>query len=115
VPQLDQRLTGESFYLQGIYRIFPNWEAVLRYDLLFTDRKDRKGRNFSAETGRPAHSRFAKDLTFGLRWNVTPSFMLTTEYHRVNGTAWLSTLDNPDITGMKRNWNLFAVQASYRF
>lgn len=26
-----------------------------------------------ASTGRPAHSRFAKDITAGLRWNVTPS------------------------------------------
>jgi hypothetical protein len=115
VPQLEQRFTGESIYLQGIYRFFPNWEAVLRYDLLFTDRKDRNGKDFAAKTGRLAHSRFAKDLTVGLRWNVTPSFMLSTEYHRVNGTAWLSTLDNPDIAGMKKNWNLFAVQASYRF
>lgn len=115
LPQLEQRFTGESIYLQGIYRFFPNWEAVLRYDLLFTDRKDRDGKDFAAKTGRLAYSRFAKDLTVGLRWNITPSFMLSTEYHRVNGTAWLSTLDNPDIAGMKKDWNLFAVQASYRF
>ena len=43
----------------------------------------------------PAHNRFAKDITVGLRWNITPEFMLRAEYHRVNGTGWLSTLDNP--------------------
>jgi hypothetical protein len=115
VPRLEQSFTGESFYLQGIYRFFPNWEAVLRYDLLFINRKDRNGKKYAAAENEPAHSRFAKDLTFGLRWNITPSIMLSTEYHRVNGSAWLSTLDNSDIAGMKKNWNLFAVQASYRF
>jgi len=117
IPALEQNLTGESVYLQGIYRFTPAWEAVLRYDVLFTDRKDRNGKKFAASTGykAPAHSRYAKDLTIGLRWNITPSIMLSTEYHRVNGTAWLSPLDNPDISSTEKNWNLFAAQISYRF
>ncbi|MFO7580831.1 MAG: hypothetical protein R6W74_11595 [Nitrosomonas halophila] len=116
-PLIDQKLTGESIYVQGIYRFFPNWEAVLRYDLLFTDRKDRDGQKFHTQTNRqrPAHSRFAKDLTFGLRWNATPAIMLSAEYHRINGTAWLSPLDNTDPLATGKNWNLFAFQASYRF
>ena len=115
VPKFDQKFTGESIYLQGAYRFTPKWEAMLRYDLLFTDRTDRRGKEFAAITGGPAHSRFAKDLTVGVRWNVTPSIMLATEYHRVNGTAWLSNLDNPDITRAKQHWNLFSFQASFRF
>lgn len=113
----DQSITGESVYLQGTYRFTPAWEAVLRYDVLFTDRKDRNGKKFAASTGykAPAHSRYARDLTIGLRWNITPSIMLSTEYHRVNGTAWLSPLDNPDISSTEKNWNLFAAQISYRF
>lgn len=113
----QQSFTGESFYLQGVYRFYPNWEAVLRYDLLFTNRKDRSGKKFAASTGYlyPAHNQYAKDLTIGLRWNITPAIMLSTEYHRINGTAWLSPLDNPDMSHTGKNWNLFAVQASYRF
>ncbi len=42
----------------------------------------------------PAHSRFAKDITVGLRWNVTPSIMLRAEYHYINGTGWISPFDN---------------------
>lgn len=111
---------GESFYFQGTYRFYPKWEAVLRYDVLFTNRKDRKGKRAAAEAaaaGRntPAHSRFAKDLTVGLRWNVSPELMLRAEYHRINGTAWLSVLDNPVASNTKRHWNLFAIQASFRF
>ncbi len=115
-PIPDQSITGESFYLQGIYRFLPGWEAVLRYDLLFTNRKDRNGKKFAAARGYPAYSQYARDLTVGLRWNITPSIMLSTEYHRINGTAWLSPLDNPNITSStKKNWNLFAAQISYRF
>jgi len=106
---------GESYYFQGEYRFNSRWEAFLRYDVLFTNRSDRDGSKSAAATGRPAHSRFAKDLATGLRWNVTPSFMLRAEYHYVNGTAWLSTLDNPSSVNTSRYWHLFAVQASYRF
>lgn len=114
-PRVDQSFTGESFYFQGIYRFNSAWEAVLRYDVLFVDRKDRDGDEFQAATGRPDHSRFAKDLTVGLRWNITPSIMLRGEYHRVDGTGWLSTLDNPNPAFTDRHWNLFAAQVSYRF
>lgn len=106
---------GESYYLQGVYRFNSKWEALLRYDVLFTDRADRDGKEWAAKTGAVPHSRFAKDLTVGLTWNVTPEFMLRAEYHRVNGTAWLSTLDNPNQSETNRHWNLFAIQASFRF
>lgn len=100
--------TGESYYFQGVYRFNKKWEGVLRYDVLYTDKNDRSGKAFARSTGgqRPAHSRFAKDITVGLRFNVTPSFMLRAEYHRVNGTAWLSTLDNPDSSATSQHWNL---------
>lgn len=106
---------GESYYFQGVYRFTPKWEGVLRYDVLYTDRSDRSGSQFAALSGRPAYSRFAKDITVGLRWNITPAFMLRTEYHRVNGTGWLSTLDNPSVADTSQHWNLYAVQASFRF
>ena len=114
--RVDQSFTGESVYLQGIYRFSPAWEAVLRYDVLFMDRKDRDGSEFNKKNPRfPAHSRFSKDLTVGLRWNITPSIMLRGEYHRINGTGWLSSLDNPNPAITDQHWNLFAAQISYRF
>lgn len=110
-----KNVTGESFYLQGTYRFIPGWEAVVRYDLLFSNRKDRNGKKFTATTGGAAHSQYARDFTTGLRWNITPSIMLSTEYHRVSGTAWLTPLDNLDSAATRKNWNLFAAQVSYRF
>lgn len=102
---------GESFYFQGEYRFTPKWEGIVRYDVLFTDRSDRDGSRSAVP-----HSRFAKDIMVGLRWNVTSEFMLRAEYHHVNGTGWLSRLDNPASEGpLKQHWDLFAIQASYRF
>lgn len=105
--------TGESYYVQGIYRLRHNVEAMVRYDQLIWDRGDRDGKEFEAAGLGPSHSRFAKDWTFGLRWYITPSLLLSGEYHRVNGTGWLSRLENKE--GATQNWNLYAVMFSYSF
>ncbi len=113
-----QDFYGESYYFQGEYRFTPKWEAIVRYDALFTDRADRDGSKFAHNTGGivSGHSRFAKDIMVGLRWNVTPEFMLRAEYHYVNGTAWLSRLDNPVSEGpLSPHWDLYGIQASFRF
>lgn len=111
----DFGYTGDSFYVQAAYRFAHNWEAVVRYDSLYWDNEDRDGSKFAALTGLPAHRRFAKDLMAGLRWDVTPSFMLRAELHYVDGTGWLSALENPVWSATERYWTLFAVLGSYRF
>lgn len=111
----DTDFVGESYYVQATYRFTPRWEAVLRYDVLFGDVDDRDGREFAAQTGLPRHRRFAKDLTVGLRWNITPTIMLRGEFHHVDGTGWLPFVDNPNITETKRHWDLLAVLISFRF
>lgn len=107
--------TGESYYLQGTYRFSSDWEGIIRYDVLFANRDDREGEEFEARTGLPSHTRFAKDFTVGLRWDITPSFMFRAEYHNVNGTAWLPLEDNPSLQATERHWDLFALLLSYRF
>ncbi|MBY0475265.1 MAG: OprO/OprP family phosphate-selective porin [Nitrosomonas sp.] len=108
-------IVGESYYFQGEYRFTPKWEGIVRYDALFTDRSDRDGSEFAKLTGGISHTRFAKDITVGLRWNVTPAFMLRAEYHYVNGTAWLSRLDNPSPLATEQHWHLYGILGSYRF
>lgn len=111
----DTKTIGESYYLQGTYRLQPKLEALLRYDVVYTDRDDRQGKKFAATSGRPAFTRFAKDWTVGLRYDVTPSFMVRAEYHRVDGTNWLPGLDNPDLSTLEQRWNLFMLLGSFRF
>jgi hypothetical protein len=117
-PLKGLHFVGESYYFQGEYRFTPKLEGILRYDALFTDRSDRNGNQWAALSPMRQgleHTRFARDITVGIRWNVTPEFMLRAEYHHVNGTGWLSRLDNPNARDTVKNWDLFAIQASYRF
>jgi len=104
---------GESYYLQGIYRLAPQWQILLRYDVLIWNKDDPDGKTFEKKSGIPAYRRFAKDWTIGTRWDITPNFMLRAEYHNINGTGWISNLENQN--GSEQYWNLFAILASYRF
>ncbi|BBL71440.1 OprO/OprP family phosphate-selective porin [Methylogaea oryzae] len=110
---MDRRVDGESWYLQGTYRLAPQWQAVARYDVYYANRDDRGGNAVAAT--QPTYTQYAKDWTVGLRYDITPKLMLQTEYHRVNGTGWLPPLDNPDPRKTQNNWDIFAVLLSYRF
>jgi hypothetical protein len=115
-PAFDFDFVGESYYIQGIYRIDPRWEMVLRYDVFFANVDDRDGTKFEAATGRPSHLQFAKDWTVGVRYNITPSLMARAEYHNVyGGTVFLFPQDNPDESALNKKWDIFALLFSYRF
>jgi hypothetical protein len=107
--------TEEGYYIQGSYRFYQGWEALLRYDVLYIDKDDKNGKKYAALSGLPAYSRFAKDWTVGLSWEITPQFLLRTEYHWTNGTGWLPPLDNLNPSATSSNWGLFLIMGSYRF
>lgn len=111
IPPNDS--TAEGWYLQGTYRPLPNWELLLRYDVSYLDKDDRQGTGSTSIFGQP-HNVFAKDWTLGVRWDVTSNFMLRAEYHRVEGASWLSARENNLFT-TEKNWDMFAILASYRF
>lgn len=116
VPGFDFDIVGESYYIQGIYRIDPHWEMVVRYDVLYSDVDDRDGTKTEAATGLPSHLLFAKDWTVGVRYNITPSWMARAEYHNVyGGTLYLFPQDNPVLSALDKKWDIFALLLSYRF
>jgi hypothetical protein len=106
---------GQSYYVQGSYRLAPKWEALLRYDVMYADSEDRDGKAFAAATHRPGFTRFAKDWTAGIRFDLTPEFMLRAEYHRVDGTGYLPVQDNPNPSALVQRWDMFMLLASFRF
>jgi hypothetical protein len=105
--------TGQSFYFQGTYELTESIEGIVRYDELVWDLDDEKGKNFANLTGKPGHSRFAQDWTVGLRYKILPSLMLSGEYHYINGTGWLSELENKN--GTTQHWNMMIFMLSYSF
>ncbi|MEH6628921.1 MAG: hypothetical protein V7739_20975 [Motiliproteus sp.] len=107
--------TVEAFYLQADFRLKHRWTLFARYDEVIADRDDKDGGRYRLSTGLPAHQRFAKDWAIGVGHQYSPSLLLRGEFHHVDGTAWLPSLDNPNPSVLKRDWNLFLFQASYRF
>ena len=109
--------TGESWYIQFARRFADDWQWLVRYDSLTSNREDRKGASFEESTGGiiPGHSQFANDITFGLQWTPHPKIMLAGEYHHVDGTGWLPIRDNPNSSQTSRHWNMWLFQLSLRF
>lgn len=113
--QFTLDVTGNSYYIQGLYRFDPKWQVILRYDALYNNRKDQSGKRYQALTGRPAYTQFAKDWTVGVRYHFNPSFQVAAEYHTIDGVAWLPIQDNLDMRTAERRWRMFSLAASYRF
>ena len=114
-PALNFDTTGESWYVQYNRRFYDDWQWLIRYDSLTSNRSDPNGENYEASGLGPAHSQFADDLTFGLQWTPHPQVMLAGEYHHVDGTGWLPNQDNPDVETTSRRWNMWLFQLSLRF
>jgi hypothetical protein len=113
-PYGGGKFVSESWYVEGSYRILPSLQATVRYDSFFMDANDKNG-NGAAALGFPRHVAFAQDWVFGLRWDITPSWMVRADYSRVHGTAWLPQADNPDTQKDIQDWDLYALQLSFKF
>lgn len=124
----DNEHSTEGFYLQYGYRIHQDWEVILRHEEFYEDTTDKNGTTTAAKSQlaalsgvpapfapSPAHNSFQKDNTFGVRWHATPKFLLQAEYHDIDGTALLPSLDNPDRTQSIKKWGMFIITGSYRF
>ena len=117
IPFDERDGTVQGYYLQGSYLLRSDLELMLRYAEGFADKDDRDGRAASASIRglAPPHAFFQKDWTVGLRWDVTPSFMLRAEYQWSNGIGNLSLRENPNPRDTEEDWEMFSLLASYRF
>jgi hypothetical protein len=52
--------------------------------------EDHDGSATARLTGLPRHRFYAKDLTFGVRWEFLDDWLVAAEYHNIDGTGWLS-------------------------
>jgi hypothetical protein len=113
----DRDATAEGYYGQLTYRLRPKWQLLLRYEEGFADRDDRDGRRLEQQTFGliPASSTSSRIYTAGLRWDLSRQWMLRLEYQRHLGNFILSELENPDFQRFEKHWDLFAVQAAFRF
>jgi hypothetical protein len=114
IPQLGADLDVMGWYVQAAYQVNPDWEVFVRYDRSDVNREYPVPVSPAIANFSPDHNFFAKDFTLGVRWDLTSQFMLRAEYHRVEGTVWLSPREN-DMLNAEKDWDMFVLQASYRF
>lgn len=108
------KFVSESWYVEASYRILPELQGTVRYDNFSVDINDRGG-DGALRLKFPRSVAYAKDWVFGLRWDVTSSWMLRGEYHRVHGTAWLPQADNLEPSLNVQDWDLYGLQLSFKF
>ncbi|PCJ13963.1 MAG: hypothetical protein COB04_15840 [Gammaproteobacteria bacterium] len=108
---------GLSYYLQGTYRFAPQWDFVLRYDSLVSNRNDRSGKDLERQTGGifPAHAAFAQTWGASVGWYFKKNWLARFEIHDINGTGWISKTNNPASSPTQQRWQIIATQLSYRF
>lgn len=111
-PDMNQSVIGESWYLQYDRRLSENWRWLIRYDAMTNDWHDRSGRQYENDDRGAAHSRFARDLTFGLKWQPQSSLLFSAEYHNIDGTGWIPPSDNKG-EDLERYWDMLMFQASF--
>lgn len=105
---------SDGGYVQGDYRLNPQWSLMARYDLSFSNRNDRDGRKFAAATGGDRYGQFTRDATVGIKWLPDQHWGVWSEYHLVDGTSTLSQLDNAGRTP-DDHWSMFLLMGAYRF
>ncbi len=110
----DGKLNGSGYYVQAQYRINNEWSVYTRFDNLTSDDSDRFGDIFEQNTGLSGDTRYAKDFMIGARWDINQNWLISAEYHDVEGRGWLSLLETPANDG-SRYWDLFLMSVSTRF
>lgn len=113
----DRDATAEGYYAQATYNILPKWQLMARYEEGFANRDDRDGRLLEQSTFGlvPAKTAASRILSLGVRWDISRQWMLRAEYQRHIGNFILSEIENPDFLKYDKHWDLFAVQAAFRF
>jgi hypothetical protein len=113
----DRDLTGVGWYIQGDYDLRDDLSLMLRYESTVADKDDPNGAAASAATAGvlPPYAFYTDSWVTGLRWDVTPQFMLRLEYQYNTGTHILSGRENPNPADLSKRWQLFSILGSYRF
>ncbi|MEW8627915.1 MAG: hypothetical protein AB2551_19365 [Candidatus Thiodiazotropha sp.] len=107
--------TLDGYYLQGTYRLFDDLELFARYEESHYDKEDKRGEKTAQRLGLEAHNFYSRVSTLGLLWEVADGLIVRGEFSQVDGTIFLSNLENPPPNERSRNWNLFSLLVSYSF
>ncbi len=104
-----------GYYFQTTVRPTDYFDAYLRLDQVYYDKDDKQGKAYAASGRGAYHTAATRDVAIGMSYKPSFSWSFSMEYHIVDGTYWLPNLENPDVAGQQKHWNMFLAQVAYRF
>lgn len=97
--------TSIGWYVMGTVQV-PQVEGLsvsALYDVFYLDKEQMNENNVG---------RFRKDLGLGVRYDISPNWLIKAEYHAVEGAALNMDLVND---GEERDWSYFIVKTTFNF
>jgi hypothetical protein len=98
--------TSESFYVMASYRVAEWLQPGLYYSVLFSNIKDRRGRDA-----------YQHDVALTLRFDLTQFWILKAETHYMHGTAALDVALNEGTprTELEKDWGVLLLKTTAYF
>ncbi len=107
-----QSETSHAWYLSAAYRLSSLVELGAYYSESYPNKDDRDGDRFAARE-QARFRAWQKDFALTTRLDLSESWTLKLEGHRMNGVADLFAHHNPD--GFEEDWYLFATKMTFSF
>ena len=113
-PAREIKQNFQSYYGLVSYRFTDWFEAGGYYSVTYPDGNDKDGEQFVLQ-GLPDYLAWQKDLALSIRFDITDSWLVKLEYHFMDGAALCTALDNPQLSELEDDWELFAVKTTFSF
>ena len=107
-PNVKTNIDG--YYGQLRYFFNDKVTLIARYDVMEFDTDSGPAQNA------PNKLNDANDIMFGVSWRLDENWLIAIEHHMIEGGAWIPPLNKTTIDPQySKDWNLTAVQLSYKF
>ncbi|MBT8343058.1 MAG: hypothetical protein HKP58_01600 [Desulfatitalea sp.] len=106
------KLESETYYWGASYRFTDWFEVGAYYGVNYPDKNDKDG-NDQPALGQPKHNAWQKDIALSLRFDIVQGWIFKLEGHKVNGTAEVLSVDNPDKS--EEDWYYGAAKLTFSF
>jgi hypothetical protein len=104
--------TMQGFYVMLSYMFGDRLTLTALYDQFYGQKGDKEGK-MAVESGNPNFFGWRKDLTLGLRYDISFNWMIKFEYHLIDGLSKSFLFSDPD--DYKQKWNMFIAKFSFNF
>ncbi|MBT1444232.1 hypothetical protein KJI95_06795 [Shewanella sp. JM162201] len=104
---------NRGFYIDSRWLVNDALDLFVRYDDAVDNLSDPGGDGL-AVIGNPDYFGYSRDWSTGLQWRITPNWLLSAEYHHIEGASWVPPILTKDPLTQDKYWTLVAIQLAYR-